>query len=786
MEAVKGNWENRKNEAEFALRRLVAVRNKEPQPSLHVLQRKVEEMKKELEKFGNAQGALLEKGSGRLTDEERTNYVTNYEQVVEKMYDELDIATEMVRLLENPAPAIAPPSVDQSISNEKSSVSRCKGIIDYKLKKLKEKLEDESAVHGVASLSNMQTMLEGVRKVVYEEYAVAYSRLLELDIGNHAANVMERDASIQSMEETIGDIGLTISMKMNAVAPNTSSSATGGGGGSVKSDMYFERRKFPTFDGKRRNFPSFKKEWRTCIQPSFGVEFQLREIVKAVPKDIQPDIKNLKTMEEVWQVLAHEYGRPRELVTECIRGLTNFKFTAKTECEKFVELFRKWTEVIADLEEIGEGDALNHASIVESVVMKFPSSDCRSRYAKFIISPACKDKSNLQLLKEFMLEERGLQRELMKFVEAEKGISGVKCYGCQESGHMSKDCPKNKSKTSRSVNACVKVAPTPCPACDGQHSFQSNGETLYKTYLSACEVFRSMIVAERARIVERARCCQLCLDWTGQHQRESCQAVTKAGQPYGVCTAMDNGIKCGLKHNKMLHGSTIRYCNLNIVHSMARKKTRGQPVDITAVPTEEELQKADLRAGPNTLMQMLYVDFHGPNPSEGVAFFDNGSNIHLIRKEFAEKLGLEGKPCTQLVQTSNREPEQWNTKAYWVSIVDRKGRKHLVFAYEVDQITAPLERVNIKPALEAFPGVREEEILRPTGHVDLLIGIQSASIHPKQVKEAGNLRLLETIFGTGKLIDGCCAGIPADPVYIGKHCYTRKLGIIAALSLIQP
>ena len=52
MEAVKGNWENRKNEAEFALRRLVTVRNKEPQPSLHVLQRKVEELKKELEKFG--------------------------------------------------------------------------------------------------------------------------------------------------------------------------------------------------------------------------------------------------------------------------------------------------------------------------------------------------------------------------------------------------------------------------------------------------------------------------------------------------------------------------------------------------------------------------------------------------------------------------------------------------------------------------------------------------------------------------------------------------------------
>ena len=133
MEAVKGNWENRKNEAEFALRRLVTVRNKEPQPSLCVLQRKVEELKKELEKFGNAQGSLLEKGIGKLTDEERNNYVRNYEDVVEKMYDELDVALEMVRLLENPAPAVAPPTVDQSISNEKSSVSRYKDIIESKV-----------------------------------------------------------------------------------------------------------------------------------------------------------------------------------------------------------------------------------------------------------------------------------------------------------------------------------------------------------------------------------------------------------------------------------------------------------------------------------------------------------------------------------------------------------------------------------------------------------------------------------------------------------------------------
>ena len=35
--------------------------------------------------------------------------------------------------------------------------------------------------------------------------------------------------------------------------------AGGGGGSTLKSDVYFERRKFPSFDGQRRNFPSLKK-----------------------------------------------------------------------------------------------------------------------------------------------------------------------------------------------------------------------------------------------------------------------------------------------------------------------------------------------------------------------------------------------------------------------------------------------------------------------------------------------------------------------------------------------
>ena len=207
MEAVKGNWENRKNVAEAALRRLTAVRSKEPQPSLLVLKRKVDELKKEVDKFDSAQESLMEKGSGKLTDEDTTNFVRAYDELGDRIHEELDVALEMVNLMENPAPVVAPPTVEQSISNEKSSASRCKEIIESKLKKVDEALDDASAVHGVASLSNIQARLEGIRKMVYDEYVVTYSKLLDLDAANHDANVVERDASIQAIEDMIEDIG---------------------------------------------------------------------------------------------------------------------------------------------------------------------------------------------------------------------------------------------------------------------------------------------------------------------------------------------------------------------------------------------------------------------------------------------------------------------------------------------------------------------------------------------------------------------------------------------------
>ena len=69
---------------------------------------------------------------------------------------------------------------------------------------------------------------------------------------------------------------------------------------------YFQKQPFPKFSGESRDYLCFRKEWRETVAPSHDEIFQLREIRRAVPAKLQPDLKNLRTMQEVWSTLDEE------------------------------------------------------------------------------------------------------------------------------------------------------------------------------------------------------------------------------------------------------------------------------------------------------------------------------------------------------------------------------------------------------------------------------------------------------------------------------------------------
>ena len=118
-------------------------------------------------------------------------------------------------------------------------------------------------------------------------------------------------------------------------------------------NLQIERRPLPKFSGARRNYPSFKQDWKATVTDpgTFDPEHELREIRERVPKEVQPDMKSLKSMDEVWDFLNKEYGLAFELTRELLSSLTNFKYSkeARGNYQKFLELYRRWTTVFVDL-----------------------------------------------------------------------------------------------------------------------------------------------------------------------------------------------------------------------------------------------------------------------------------------------------------------------------------------------------------------------------------------------------------------------------------------------------
>ena len=112
----------------------------------------------------------------------------------------------------------------------------------------------------------------------------------------------------------------------------------------------------------------FKSDWTKTVHGYLDPAEEQRAIRECVPKDIRPDIEKLESMEEIWEFLDEEYGKPSELSTERIDYLHNFQClrTATTEAAKFKELYRCWSNVHSDLTKVNQLDTLDHVPTLKT------------------------------------------------------------------------------------------------------------------------------------------------------------------------------------------------------------------------------------------------------------------------------------------------------------------------------------------------------------------------------------------------------------------------------------
>jgi hypothetical protein len=139
-----------------------------------------------------------------------------------------------------------------------------------------------------------------------------------------------------------------------------------------------------------------------------------------------------------------------------------------------------------------------------------------------------------------------------------------------------------------------------------------------------------------------------------------------------------------------------------------------------------------------------------------ITFFDNGSTCSDVVNTFARKQGLYGKVTISL--TTVNEISHVDTRLYLVELLDKEGRRHVVKAFGLKNITGNMTSITYGNLRAEFsPAVQEvwaSLTNRPSGVVvDLLVGSEAISLHPVCLELRGDMMATRSKFGEGYVLE---------------------------------
>ncbi|OBQ33301.1 MAG: hypothetical protein AN484_27275, partial [Aphanizomenon flos-aquae WA102] len=156
-----------------------------------------------------------------------------------------------------------------------------------------------------------------------------------------------------------------------------------------------------------------------------------------------------------------------------------------------------------------------------------------------------------------------------------------------------------------------------------------------------------------------------------------------------------------------------------------------------------------------------------------MALWDTGSQATLVTSDFARRARLEQVETEGLclIGLGEVSSERSNT-AFKVPLVTSEGKVKEIEAHALDFITSPLEPVDMGEMIDNFPEVTRDDIEDDQGPVDMLIGMDAASLFPAKVRTEGKTALYSSEFGTNWLMAG--RQQPSDSGYADVMMTVRK------------
>ena len=512
------------------------------------------------------------------------------------------------------------------------------------------------------------------------------------------------------------------------------------------SQTFLKKRDPPAFKGDCLEFMDFKRKWNNLVHSNNPPEeFEMDLLKSNITEQGRKKLFGVESLLTAWKLLEKLYGDKKLICQKLKNKLKNLQPKSVEEHEIIIELSDEVDYLVKRLKELNaisllqvDNDYLNavylHLPKYNQTAWDMYDTDSYDDewqafmvYMHEISTAALKKRTRVESLKEM---EKNHEKNPAKKKVSTLTTTVTNSQAKDDSSDANARQERYKAKFEE-----IKRNIGKCKCCRGDHSYTNKWNKIWPSdRLFACKRFSDLTPTKRAELLQQISGCTRCTSW--QHQKKDCPSQVV------VCKEKVDSVQCKGDHSRLVCNSGVDYVNSLLVNS--EQKKRGE------VPE-------NLGENAPTLSYQMDVNLGNGNSSR--ILFDGGSNRVLINSEFAKENNLYERKASISLNVAGGGHETLDTNIYETDLVDRKGERHAIWGYGLENIIDPDEPIDLVPVRNLFPHIPEAVFKPlPKKRVDILIGLNFNGLHPSGGEggnSVGNLKVLSTIFGsTGFIVGG--------------------------------
>lgn len=255
--------------------------------------------------------------------------------------------------------------------------------------------------------------------------------------------------------------------------------------------------KLPTFNGCKREFHRWKKDWVSLQrqgEPTGSQEVKKVQLLDSVDEKMAKDLRlsTYNTADDIFRVLENRYGNKTTIAIEIIEELEKIPPVRGNQPRKVVDLIQTVEKALSDLTDLGNTGALKNPLVVKSIESKLPEF-VKKDWLVFMVEAEnnVTQDNHFDMLLAFLKKQEDIFERLDHLKIVEKSERSDKA----ESKFNKKYASTRTTKKDDTEGGCI--------IC---------GEEKHKDRIFFCKKFKALKLSEKETAVKKIGACRKCLE----------------------------------------------------------------------------------------------------------------------------------------------------------------------------------------------------------------------------------------------------------------------------------